>query len=141
MEFCILKMIFLDSSFIIGYYNKDDEHNEKAVKVMKEIIAGKYGSPVISDYIFDEIMTVLFNKLNLNTAIKIGDNVLSVFDWLIVDENLFLDSFEIFKNQKNTKLSFTDCSNLALMKFRDVRDIATFDEDFLKIDGINVIDD
>lgn len=133
-------MIFLDSSFIIGYYNRNDEHNERAVKIMKDIIAGKYGNPVISDYIFDEIMTVLFNKLNLKTSIKIGDNILNVFDWFVLDENLFLNSFEIFKNQKNTKLSFTDCSNLILMESKDIKNIATFDEDFLKIDGINIID-
>ena len=56
-----------------------------------------------------------------------------------VDREIFDNAWQIFKEQKNTKLSFTDCTILAIMRNEGISNIATFDKDFKKIDGINVI--
>jgi len=45
-------MIFIDSSAFIAYYNKRDQHHEKAVKIFKKISAGDFGRPITSDYIW-----------------------------------------------------------------------------------------
>jgi len=48
-------------------------------------------------------------------------------------------SWNIFKEQKNNKLSFTDCTNIAIMRINKIKNIATFDKDFKDIEGINVV--
>jgi len=133
-------MIILDTSFLFAYYNDNDYFHEDSVKLAPEILSGKYGPVFISDYVFDEFMTIAFNKIkDLDKIVKIGENVLFFTNLIYVDEDVFKDSWEIFKNQKDTKMSFTDCSILALMKYRGISNIATFDEDFLKISKINVV--
>ena len=132
--------ILLDSSFLIAYYNPLDEHRKKAIKIMDDLIIGKYGNPYVSDYIFDEVVTVIFIRTkDLKLSNNVGDvlrDSLGLFD---VDEEVFDNAWKIFKNQKNTNFSFTDCTILAVMQERGISRIATFDEDFLKFEGIKVV--
>lgn len=133
-------MIILDSSFIIAYKVEDDEHHGKALKIAKEIATGKFGYPVISDYIFDESVTVVYKKIQgLKVAIDLGNDLIREIEMLTIDGELFEQSWQIFKQQKDTKFSFTDCTILALMKKKEIKNITTFDKDFEKIKEINVI--
>ena len=52
-------MILLDSSFIVAYSNEADENHAKALQLAKDIDGGKYGAVAITDYIFDEVVTVM----------------------------------------------------------------------------------
>lgn len=131
-------MIILDSSFIISYRIENDENHERAVKIMIDIAEGNYGIPLISDYVFDEIITVIFNKAGFSSAVDLGDVLITAPNIYYIDKELFENSWEIFKNQK-TKLSFTDCSILAIMEKESIKNIATFDKDFLKIKDIKVV--
>ena len=132
--------ILLDSSFLIAYYNPLDEHRKKAIKIMDDLIIGKYGNPYVSDYIFDEVVTVIFIRTkDLKLSNNVGDvlrDSLGLFD---VDEEVFDNAWKIFKNQKNTNFSFTDCTILSVMQERLISHISTFDEDFLKFEGIKVV--
>jgi len=133
------KMIVLDSSFIIAYKIKNDKHHEKALEIMVDIAEGKYGMPIISDYIFDEIVTVILNKASFQDASEIGNMLIISADISYMDKDLFNNSWKTFQDQENTKLSFTDCSILTLMKNKGIKQIATFDKDFSKIKDIEVI--
>ncbi|MAE49609.1 hypothetical protein CMI48_02155 [Candidatus Pacearchaeota archaeon] len=132
-------MIFLDSSFLIGYKIENDHHHERALKIMKDISSGTYGEAVFSDYVFDETLTVVFGKSKiLQEAVSLGDQLLSSALLLRVDESVFQETFDLFREQK-TKLSFTDCSIVALMRSHGVKRVATFDEEFQKVEGIEVV--
>ncbi len=133
-------MIFLDTSFIVSYKIENDENHEKAVELMQEIITGKYGKPAISDYIFDETVTVIFNKSKkLSISINIGDELKDSAAIIKIDDAIFEEAWILFKNQKETKFSFTDCTILSVMKRGVIKNIATFDRDFKSIKEINVI--
>ncbi len=133
-------MMFLDSSFVIASKIEDDEHHTKAIKFLYELIKKNDIELIISDYVFDEIMTVIFVKTkDLSVAIDLGSVLKSAVRILRIDEDIFEKTWEIFKNQKGTRLSFTDCSTLALMENERIKNIATFDKDFGKIDGIKVV--
>ena len=132
--------MFLDSSFVIASKIEDDEHHTKAIKFLYELIKKNDIGLIISDYVFDEIMTVIFVKTkDLSVAIDLGSVLKSAVRILRIDEDIFEKTWEIFKNQKGTRLSFTDCSTLALMENERIKNIATFDKDFGKIDGIKVV--
>lgn len=133
-------MIFLDSSFIVAFEVKKDENHEKAVKISEGIINGNFGEAFISDYMLDETVTVTLNKTkDLNKAVLVGENLMSSFKMLKIEEETLKKAWQIFKNQHETLFSFTDCTILALMKENNIKYIATFDEDFSKIKEINVI--
>jgi uncharacterized protein len=132
-------MIILDSSFIIAHKVDDDEHHESAVELMSKIAAGEYGDVVISDYIFDEVTTVVFGRTkSLSEAVDVGSRLF--FGEIVeIDKGIFQSAWEIFKEQKDTKFSFTDCSILAVMKEKGIKNIATFDGDFEGVEGIEVV--
>ena len=132
-------MIILDASFIIAYKIENDVHHKKVVDIMTKITNGDYGNPIISDYIFDEIVNVILQKLGLSSTKEIGELLINSVDIYHVGK-LFEESWKIFKNQKNTNLSFTDCSILALMTKEKINYIATFDEGFSKLDDVKVIE-
>ena len=133
-------MIFLDSSFLIAYYNSTDKHKNKALDIMDNLIADKYGTPYISDYVFDEIVTILFvrNK-DKSIATTLGEILRESLEIINVNEELFGNAWTLFRNQKDTNFSFTDCTNLAIMQYKGILQIATFDEDFTKSKGIKVV--
>jgi predicted nucleic acid-binding protein len=131
-------MIFLDSSFLIACKIENDEHHKKSIDFLIKLIEDKE-EIAISDYVFDEVVTVIFGKTkNLGMAIETG-NVLKKIKLFRVDDIIFESSWIIFVNQEKTKLSFTDCTTISLMKKEGIKKLATFDEDFKKINGIEVV--
>ncbi|MBI2085470.1 MAG: type II toxin-antitoxin system VapC family toxin [Candidatus Aenigmarchaeota archaeon] len=133
-------MIILDSSFIIAYYNTADNNHNKAVEIMRDLRAGEYGDIFITDYLFDEIVTVAFVRLkNLNKTVEIGEAVNSLAKIDYIGKDIFEATWKLFKYQTGTKFSFTDCSTLSMMKKNGIKNIATFDEDFKKVKEISVV--
>ena len=133
-------MIVLDTSFIVAFYNTRDENHQKAIKLMDEITKGKYGKLYITDYIFDESITVVLIRLkSISETVKIGESIRKSTELLEVEMTDFEDAWKFFKRQEITGFSFTDCTTLEMMKKNEIKNIATFDEDFVKVKGINVI--
>ncbi len=56
------------------------------------------------------------------------------------EKDNFNYAWELFTNQKFTKLSFVDCSIISISKNRDIPFVATFDQEFKKMGNIKVID-
>jgi len=107
---------------------------------MDEIIDGKFGNLIISDYIFDETLTVTFSRSReLKKAVLVGTNLRNSVEILKVDETNLEEAWNLFKDQKDTKFSFTDCTTLSLMNKMGIENIATFDRDFKNVKGINVV--
>jgi len=133
-------MILLDSSLIVAYSNEADENHEKALKIIKDLERGKYGTPIITDYIFDEIVTVMLVKTkNLKKVLELGEALLNSALLFKVDEEIFHLAWNIFKEQRKPRFSFTDCTIIATCKVNGIRNIATFDQDFKRLKGYTII--
>lgn len=128
-------MIILDTSFIISYFNTRDQNHSKAAKLMKQM-----QEPLcLTDYIFDETVTVSLIRLkSIEKTSKIGD-MLKSLRIIDVEKSGFDKAWDLFCKQKDTTLSFTDCTTIAVMQENYIEKIATFDEDFYKIKGITGI--
>ena len=133
-------MIFLDSNFIISHEIENDQNHNGAINLAERISQGIYGEPVISEYIFNEISTLLLIKLKLLEKTIERCEIIKSIKMFRVSEKTFDDAWDIFKEQKDTKLSFADCTIIATMNSEGIKNIAAFDKDFKKINGINVID-
>ena len=133
-------MILLDSSFIIAYSNEIDENHNKAFQIVKDIDKGKYGTPIITDYIFDEVVTVVLIKTkNLAKVIELGETLLNATSLFKVDEDTFKLAWNIFKAQLKPSLSFIDCTTIALCRINGISNIATFDKNFYKLKEFKAI--
>jgi len=129
-------MIVLDTSFIVSYFNTRDQNHLKAVKLMKKI----HEPLCITDYIFDEVVTVSLIRLkSLDRASKIGNVLLKSLKIINVEKTSFDNAWNLFCKQKETVLSFTDYTTISVMLENDIEKIATFDGDFGKISKITVI--
>lgn len=132
-------MILLDTSFIVSYFNFRDENHKKALKIFDEISRLKYGEAVISDYIFDELATILFIRLkNFLKVVNVCSDMKNLIKFKISEE-FFDETWNFFSSQEGTKFSFTDCSSIALMEKEEINYLATFDKEFLKIKEIEVV--
>jgi predicted nucleic acid-binding protein len=133
-------MILLDSSFLIAYLDERDKNHGHALKIQKDIDDGKYGTMIITDYIFDEVLTRMLRSINdIGKLAKCGDSILDNIDMNRVDENIFDYSWKIFKEQKGTRFSFTDCTNIAVCRTNGISAICTFDNEFTKMKDLNII--
>jgi len=133
-------MILLDSSFLVAIEVEGDENHEKAKEIRDKIINGVFGETIISDYIFDETITVTFLKTkDLGKAINVGEKLRNSARTIKINDDLFNISWDIFKKQKNTRFSFTDCTSIAVLGNRKIKNIATFDKDFKVIEWVNIV--
>jgi hypothetical protein len=125
----------LDTSFIVAYFNTRDQNHSSAVKIAK-ILANQNHELYITDYLFGEIVTVSLVRLkNLEKATQIGTTILEYCNLIHVDKDIFEHAWKIFSEQK-LRLSFVDCTTIVVMKNQKIQKIATFDNDFNKIKGI-----
>ncbi len=132
-------MILLDSSFIVAFNNEKDVHHKRAIDLWSKIETLEFGQYFISDYIFDEVISVSMRKTNKDGTITLGRNIIKSMPIVNIDNHLFDESWELFRELKQS-LSFTDCTNLAILRLVGTKKITTFDKAFKTIKGLEVID-
>jgi len=90
-------MIFLDTSFMVAFYNTRDKNHVKAKNLMSDIINFKYGPLYVSDYVFDETVTVIFIRLrDLRRAVRIGEYLRKSVELVKVASSNLEDAWRIF---------------------------------------------
>ena len=131
--------IFIDSSVFCAYANSRDVHHSKASSIMQEIVSEKYGSGIITDYIFDETMTVALRRTSKGVAVELGNFMLnSEILMAKITPLLFQKAWELF--QKPNNFSFTDCTIIAFMNTFGIDKIATFDKEFKSQKNFTIVD-
>jgi predicted nucleic acid-binding protein len=132
--------LILDTSFIIALNDAGDFNYKNASSLKIRIKDKEFGQCYISDYIFDELITLMRAKaINPNKIKDIGDSLLAdeTIELLKVDTEIFLQSWGLFK--KSSNLSFTDCTTTVLAKEFGIKNVASFDSGFDKIPYIKRI--
>jgi len=123
--------LILDTSFLIALNDAGDFNHNNANSLKTSIKDKEFGQCYISDYIFDELMTLMRAKSINHSKIKdIGDSLLAdkTIELLKVDEEMFLQSWDLFK--KSSNISFTDCTTVILSEEFGIKNIASFDSGF-----------
>ena len=130
-------MIIFDTSFLISFYNTRDENHSKAVEIMRKL--NTQANFAITDYIFDEFATVALVRIkDLKRVIKMCEEIRASAKMFKIEDDIFEETWRFFKKQKGT-LSFTDCSSVCVLKRFGIDSIATFDKEFKKLNGIDVL--
>ncbi|MBE9233191.1 PIN domain-containing protein [Cuspidothrix issatschenkoi LEGE 03284] len=123
--------IFLDTSFIIALELVDEQYHQIAINYWQGLIQS---SPqfVISSYVFDEIVTFLNSRNRHDKAVEVGNRLInsSIIDIVQVDECLFFEGWEHFKQHNDKSYSLTDCISFLVMNRLNIQLVLTFDKHF-----------
>lgn len=129
--------IFVDSSFLIALVNENDSLHEKSLEYIDLI---EKNDCYISNLVINEVITVIGNKIDLETAISAFDLINDIFHVINEYEIKYFNSTTMLIYEKhNTKLSFTDCSIIVDMHYHKIENLLSFDKEFKKAEGINLI--
>lgn len=130
--------IFLDASYLLALYNENDVHHKRAKLIAEKIDANEFGQSLISDDIFDEVVSVSLRKFGKEKAQILGNQILNSIFILHGNSHLFNLAFKIF-NASKEPFSFTDCTSQAIVDLVQIEYIATFDKLFEKL-NVEVVD-
>ncbi len=134
-------MIFVDTSAWYAVEVEDDVNHEAACQVLSSIASGKHGVAVTSDFVLDEMLTLLRSRKSLASASAFIDKIrksksVRIF-W--VDEGLFDRALDTFKKSDDKLWSFTDCTSFALMRELAISKAFTFDKHFKEAGFLTIL--
>ncbi len=124
--------VLIDTSAIIATRNAEDKNHKNAVKFMIPALEGEHGKVFTSDYIFDEAVTLAYTRTGSKKfAYDIGRFARArPITMRFIEPVDFDRAWELYQQYEDKHLSFTDCTNLALMERLDIEAIFTFDSEF-----------
>jgi predicted nucleic acid-binding protein len=100
---------------------------------------GEFGQPYVSDYIYDEAVTLTLKRSDVEAAKLLGKRVRGVdpypttYEMRSVSAAVFPDAVTVFERYDDQQLSFTDASTIALCERHAIDAVLSFDDDF---DGV-----
>jgi hypothetical protein len=123
-----MKRIFVDTSAWYAYARRDDP-DHAAVKEALEVWEGRL---VTSDFVFDEVATLVRARLGHGVSLRVGEtlrnpSVVELVHLLPEDEE---DAWEWFKRHDDKAYSFTDCAGFSLMRRLKISAAITTDRHF-----------
>lgn len=128
-------MIFLDTGYFKGLYDKNDLHHKNALEI-KDFLDNSNETTVINT-------TVLVETLNRSFKINIG--IEEVYNDLHDENHVveltredYLRALEVNMWFGNF-INYSDCTIIDTMMNMGIQQIVSFDEAFKKIKGYNVI--
>jgi len=132
-------MIFLDTSFILALFNKNEVKNhDKAKKLLKNNPNLDKVPKAINSIVLNEVL----NKLNKSYYDRKREQIISFLlnmDKIIfVNENDFKKAIKLYKKYDYT-INYSDWLIILSMEREGLTDIISFDGDFNKVNNINNI--
>ena len=122
-------MKFIDTVTLFSGFFVDEIHHLSAKKIVSAIVQKKVEDVIYSDYILDELLTLARSKKGAEVSNKILEEIIdSEIKMRKIEPTHLSLAIEIFK--KYEKLSFTDCTTIALMLDLKIKEIYSFDKGF-----------
>ncbi len=135
--------VVLDTGPLVAYVNEQDPLHDRAVELVEAALAGHLGTPVSTDYVLDEALTLLAKKVHREDVSRAfaawawGQAPVErrPFQLRWTDRAILREATEIHLSHFDQKLSVTDCT-LIVHARRLGADVATFDGRFQGLIGV-----
>jgi predicted nucleic acid-binding protein len=123
---------FIDTGVFLALYDLDDRYHDRAAELIKSALTGNFGRLFTSDYVVDEAVTMLLVRTRHEIAVELGKYLIESprVTKQFVNEEVFMAAWAKFKNLKDNRLSFTDCTSLAIAEKHGISRIMSFDSGF-----------
>jgi|WetSurMetagenome_2_1015567.scaffolds.fasta_scaffold00566_17 uncharacterized protein len=129
--------LFWDTSAIYAYINRKDPAHES----VKQVVSVFRGRLVLSNYIFDEIATLVLSRLGHAAAVHIGNVLMNSpqieRQWISSQDEI--NAWALFSERQDKQYSFTDCTSFVLMRRLGVKKYIALDDHFRQEGFKNVI--
>ncbi|HEV3418493.1 MAG TPA: PIN domain-containing protein [Pirellulales bacterium] len=129
-------MIFIDSSAWFARYTPRDRNHAAA----EQFHAETREKLITSDYIIDEVLTLLKIRGNVERATRVGKALfggeLAQIEWVCKAD--VEQAWAIFDKYRDKDWSFTDCVSLVIMKRLGIAKAFAFDEHFRQFGTVTV---
>jgi predicted nucleic acid-binding protein len=130
----MMPKIFVDTSAWYAIADPSDNNHQSAL-IYRNQIAKKYHL-VISNYILDELYTLLLIHVNYNRAIEMKRKLdilekRKILEVVWIDEKLSELAWQVFETfNQDKQWSFTDCTSYVIMQQLKIREAFTYDHHF-----------
>jgi len=120
--------IFVDTSAWYAFIDKNDQDHADAVSKVKALDR----SLLTSNYVLDEILTLLKSRLRPSIAILFGQKLWDqeVSALVRITEEDEAKAWGIFRQYQDKGFSFTDCTSFTLMECLAIDTVFAFDDHF-----------
>lgn len=123
--------LFLDSSGLFAFLVKKDAKHKKAGSTVRRVV-GSGGRLVTTDYVIDEIATLLKARGYGHVVSNLFDGIVSSkacrIEWM--DQERFDSTKALFLKYHDHEWSFTDCFSFVLMRSAGLTEALTKDKHF-----------
>ncbi len=125
-------MIFVDTSAWLAITDIRDGNHRPALAFHEELVRGKAGRLMTTDYVLDETLTLMRKRSGAYTAREFVDRVQKSpsIQQIWVTPTHYDVALALFLGQGKKSWSFTDCTSFAIMREFGIRQAFTFDADF-----------
>lgn len=133
--------LFVDTSALFARFNARDARHDAAVDVLDRIRSGDTYAPLYtSDYVLDELSTLLQRKTSHDTAVRTLTAVRDsrAMEVVHVTPSDFEATAAEFERYDDQAIPFTDHATAVLAADRDVEHVFAFDDDFETL-GLTVV--
>ena len=124
--------LLIDTSALVAARNADDKNHNKALDIMTKALKGEFDKLYISDYIFDEAVTIAY----IRTGNKNFANDIGIFArtkpiiFRFIEPVDFERAWELYLQFQDKNFSFTDCTSFVIMRENSIKKACTLDDHF-----------
>jgi predicted nucleic acid-binding protein len=130
--------IFIDTWGFLALGYRRDSYHQQVKQIYAEMLSNKIPM-YTSDYILDEVMTLMFKREIFQEAVKFVEGIFKAgeFGNLRIDRvnsEAFQAAWELrLKFQDKPEISFTDLTSMVIMRERGIQYVLTGDEHFIQV--------
>jgi predicted nucleic acid-binding protein len=125
-------MIYVDTSAWLAISDVRDGHHAAAIRTHSELLTGRFGRLITTDYVLDETLTLLRKRVGREPVKRfvLGLDASPSAQPIWVTPEHYRMAREMFLEQGATTWSFTDCTSFVIMRELGIRTAFSFDRDF-----------
>jgi len=123
-----MNTVIVDSNIFIGLWYKGDQHRQKSIDIMNQLLDKKIGKMIVTNYVIVEVINFLMKKVRFEDLLKA---YVSLTD---VDKVMHYEIGRLMAQYKT--LTLTDCSLIVAARELNVPIIYSFDGGFDKVSDI-----
>lgn len=130
-------MIFVDTGAWYALFDPNDQDHQAANDWYDRNI-----EPLVTtDYILDEVLTLLRVRGEFQRAVRIGEAILAedicILEWVLRED--IVRGWEIFSTYRDKRWSFTDCVSRSVIERLKIMEAFSFDDHFRQFGIVDVV--